>query len=199
MRLAEWSRKLRSIAAVGVLAAVAGPGHAAAPTPVAAAPTGYRLHAGDTLDVSVWKETEMQRPTVVIAPDGNFSFPLVGQVLAAGKTIGEVRQEIETKLTKYIPDPVVTVGIAGVGGNVAYVIGQVAKPGAYVMNPAINVLQALALAGGGTPYAKMDSIIVIRGSQAAQRVMPFKFGQVSAGRDLEQNVVLEAGDVVLVP
>ena len=85
-------------------------------------------------------------------------------------------------------------------GNVCYVIGQVTKPGALVMNPKINVLQALSLAGGGTPYAKMDSIIVIRGSQAAQqKVLPFRFGQVSAGKDLEQNVTLEAGDVVLVP
>ena len=159
----------------------------------------YRLHAGDTLDVSVWKETELQRPTVVIAPDGRFSFPLVGQVLAAGRTLTEVRQELVIKLMKYIPDPVVTVGIIGVAGNTVYVIGQVNKPGAFVMNPALNVLQALSLAGGGTAYARMDSIIVIRGSQAAQRVLPFRFSQVSGGKDLAQNVVLESGDVVLVP
>jgi polysaccharide biosynthesis/export protein len=159
----------------------------------------YRLHAGDTLDISIWKETELQRPTVVIAPDGRFSFPLAGQILAAGKTVTEVRQDLQTKLMKYIPEPVVTVGITAVAGNIAYVIGQVNKPGAFVMNPALNVLQALSLAGGGTPYAKMDSIIVIRGSQAAQRVLPFRFSQVSAGRDLTQNVVLESGDVVLVP
>jgi polysaccharide export outer membrane protein len=164
-----------------------------------AVPGDYHLHAGDKLDVSVWKETEMQRPVVVIAPDGRFSFPLAGEIVAAGKTVTEVRQEIEAKLGKYIPDAVVTVGISEVGGNVAYVIGQVAKPGVFVMNPAINVLQALSLAGGGTPYAKMDSIIVIRGSQSAQRVLPFHFNQVSSGRDLEQNVVLESGDVVLVP
>jgi polysaccharide export outer membrane protein len=159
----------------------------------------YRLHAGDTLDISIWKETELQRPTVVIAPDGRFSFPLAGQILAAGKTVTEVRQDLQTKLMKYIPEPVVTVGIIAVAGNTAYVIGQVNKPGAFVMNPALNVLQALSLAGGGTPYAKMDSIIVIRGSQAAQRVLPFRFSQVSAGKDLTQNVVLESGDVVLVP
>jgi polysaccharide export outer membrane protein len=164
-----------------------------------AVPIDYRLHAGDKLDVSVWKETDMQRPVVVIAPDGNFSFPLAGQISAAGKTVTEVRQQIETKLSKYIPEPVVTVGITDVAGNVAYVIGQVNKPGALVMNPAINVLQALSLAGGGTPYAKMDSIIVIRGSREAQRVLPFRFGSVSAGKNLEQNVVLESGDVVLVP
>jgi polysaccharide export outer membrane protein len=159
----------------------------------------YRLHAGDTLDVAVWKETELQRPTIVVAPDGRFSFPLAGQIMAAGKTVAEVRRELETKLMKYIPEPVVTVGIVGVAGNTAYVIGQVNKPGAFVMNPALNVLQALSLAGGGNPYAKMDSIIVIRGSSGAQRVLPFRFSQVSAGKDLAQNVVLESGDVVLVP
>jgi polysaccharide export outer membrane protein len=162
-------------------------------------PTDYRLHAGDKLDVSVWKETEMQKPSVVIAPDGKFSFPLAGQITAAGKTAAEVRQEIEDKLKTFIPEPVVTVSIVEVAGNVAYVIGQVNKPGALVMNPRINVLQALSLAGGGTPFAKLDSIIVIRGSQNAQRVLPFRFSQVSAGKDLDQNVVLESGDVVLVP
>lgn len=163
-------------------------------------PSDYRLHAGDKLDVSVWKETELQKPVIVIAPDGHFSFPLVGQITAAGKTVSEVRQEIETKLTKYMPDPVVTVGVTAVDGNVAYVIGQVAKPGSFVMNPRINVLQALSLAGGGTPFAKLNDILVIRGGQAgAQHVLPFHFSQVSAGKDLDQNVMLESGDVVLVP
>jgi len=164
-----------------------------------AAPADYRLHAGDKLDVSVWKETEMQRPNVVVSPDGKFSFPLAGQITAAGKTVTDVRQEIETKLKVYIPEPVVTVGVVDFAGNVAYVIGQVAKSGSFVMNPRINVLQALSLAGGGTPFAKLDSIIVIRGSQSGQRVLPFHFSQVSAGKDLDQNVVLESGDVVLVP
>lgn len=164
-------------------------------------PMDYRLHAGDKLDVSVWKETEMQKPAIVIAPDGHFSFPLAGQITAAGRTVSEVRQEIETKLTKYMPDPVVTVGITDVAGNLAYVVGQVTKPGPFIMNPRINVLQALALAGGGTPFAKLNDIIVIRGAPTGgqQKVIPFHFGQVSSGKDLEQNIMLESGDVVLVP
>lgn len=171
------------------------------PTAATGAPAmaEYRLHAGDKLEISVWKEEEMQRPTLVVSPDGRVSFPLAGQIMAAGKTVAEIRQEIETRLKKYIPDPVVTVGVAEVGGNVAYVIGQVAKPGLLVMNPQINVLQALSLAGGGTPFAKLDNIIVIRGGAGSQRVLPFRFSAVSAGRDLNQNVVLESGDVVLVP
>jgi polysaccharide export outer membrane protein len=159
----------------------------------------YRLHAGDKLDISVWKELEMQRPAIVIPPDGKVSFPLAGQIMAAGRTVTEVRQDIEQHLTKYIPEPVVTVSVVETAGNVAYVIGQVTKPGVFPLNPGINVLQALALAGGGTAFAKLDSVIVIRGSQASQRVLPFHFSQVSDGKNLAQNVELESGDVIVVP
>jgi polysaccharide biosynthesis/export protein len=82
---------------------------------------------------------------------------------------------------------------------VAYVIGQVLKPGAIPMNPTINVLQALSVAGGANPYAKLDSIIVIRGTSSGQQVLNFRYGQVSAGKNLEQNIELESGDVVVVP
>jgi polysaccharide export outer membrane protein len=162
-------------------------------------PADYRLHAGDKLDISVWKETEMQRPGVVIPPDGKVSFPLAGQVMAAGRTVTEVRQDIEQHLNKFIPEAVVTVSVVETAGNVAYVIGQVTRPGVFPLNPRINVIQALALAGGGTPFAKLDSVIVLRGSQTAQRVLPFRFGQVSEGKNLEQNVELESGDVIVVP
>jgi polysaccharide export outer membrane protein len=159
----------------------------------------YKLQAGDKLHVSVWKEPEMQKE-IIIAPDGKISFPLAGELSAAGRPVGDVRKEIETRLKKYIPDPVVTVTVLTIGGNIAYVVGQVTKPGAIVMNPSITVLQALSIAGGGTPFAKMDSIIVIRGAQAGeQRVLPFRYGQVSEGKNLQQNVVLESGDVVVVP
>jgi polysaccharide export outer membrane protein len=159
----------------------------------------YRLQAGDKLAVSVWKEVEMQKE-IVITPDGKISFPLAGEVPAAGRSVGDVRKDIETRLKKYIPEPVVTVTVLAIGGNVAYVIGQVTKPGAIVMNPSITVLQALSVAGGGTPFAKMDNIIIIRGGQAGQqRVVPFRYGQVSEGKNLQQNVTLESGDVVVVP
>ncbi len=85
-------------------------------------------------------------------------------------------------------------------GNVCYVVGQVNKPGQIVMNPSINVLQALSMSGGTNPYAKLDSIIVIRTMpNGEQRVLPFKLRQVASGKDLQQNVTLESGDVVVVP
>jgi polysaccharide export outer membrane protein len=174
--------------------------HAASSTPApTVVPSEYHLHAGDHLEVSVWKELELQKPALVIRPDGKFSFPLVGEIAASGRTVADVRQEIENRLKTYIPEPVVTVSVTDVGGNVAYVIGQVGKAGAFTMNPSINVLQALTLAGGTTPFAKLDNIIVIRSTQGVQRALQFHYGQVSNGKDLEQNIPLEAGDVVVVP
>lgn len=158
----------------------------------------YKLHAGDSITVSVWKEMELQRK-VIIRPDGRFSFPLAGEVQAAGRSADQVRIDIENQLKKYIPEAVVAVMVEDVSGNRIYVIGQVTKPGMYVMNPELTVLQALSLAGGSTPFAKLDNISVIRGTGTAQKTLPFRYDQVIEGKSLQQNITLESGDVVLVP
>ena len=163
-----------------------------------AAPNDYRLHAGDTIEVSVWKEVDLQR-ALIVRPDGKFSLPLAGEMQAAGRTPDEIRIEIENRLKVYIPEPVVTVSVQKVDGNRIYVIGQVNKPGAIVMNPRLNVLQALSLAEGGTPFAKLDDIVVIRTTSGKQQILPFRYSRVAGGRDLEQNIFLESGDVVIVP
>lgn len=169
-----------------------------APAAFAQQPPDYRLHAGDQIEVSVWKEVDLQR-TLAIRPDGKFSFPLTGEVQAAGRTVAEVQADIMQRLQKFIPEPVVTVSVTGIEGNKVYVIGQVNKPGAIVMNPQVSVLQALSVAGGTTPYAAVNDIIVVRGSTGSQKVLPFRYNDVSRGRNLELNVQLEAGDVVVVP
>jgi polysaccharide export outer membrane protein len=158
----------------------------------------YKTHAGDQLEVSVWKEVDLQR-TVLIRPDGKFSFPLTGEVQASGRSPDEIRVDIENRLKAYIPEPVVTVTVTGVNGNGVYVIGQVNKPGSFIMNPQLNVLQALSLAGGTTPFAKLDDIIVIRRAGGSQRSLPFRYNKVSEGKDLADNIYLEAGDVIVVP
>jgi polysaccharide biosynthesis/export protein len=171
---------------------------AQAPSPAQSAEGDYKLHAGDSITVSVWKELELQRK-VVIRPDGRFSFPLAGEVQAAGRSADQVRSDIEGALKPYIPEAVVAVMVEDVSGNRVYVIGQVTKPGMYVMNPQLTVIQALSLAGGGTPFAKLDRITVIRGKGTAQKTMPFRYDQVVEGKSLQQNITLESGDVVLVP
>jgi polysaccharide export outer membrane protein len=159
----------------------------------------YRLHAGDKVVVGVYDDPKLLPQEITITPDGKISYPLVGELQVGGKTVEQVRLELQTKLKKYISDPIATVIVTDVKGNVVYVIGQVNKPGAIVMNPTINVLQALSMVGGGNPYAKLDGIIIIRSSAGGQRVLQFKYGAVSSGKDLSQNVQLESGDVVVVP
>jgi polysaccharide export outer membrane protein len=180
------------------LALVSGAGLPALAARAQSAAGDYKMHAGDKINISVWKETEMQRP-IVIRPDGKISFPLAGEIQAAGRTADDVRVDIESRLKKFIPEPVVTVSIDEANGNRIFVIGQVTRAGMYVMNPQLNVLQALSLAGGTTPFAKLDDIIVIRGTGAAQTSLPFRYSQVSTGKSLGQNIPLEAGDVVVVP
>lgn len=165
---------------------------------VAQQPPDYRLHAGDQIEVSVWKEMDLLR-TVIIRPDGKFTFPLVGEIQAAGRSVEQINTDITTRLRKYIPEPVVTVSVTGIEGNRIYVIGQVNKPGMFVMNPQFSVLQAMSLAGGATPYAALNDIIILRGAGAAQKSLQFRYGDVSRGRNLEQNILLESGDVVVVP
>ena len=158
----------------------------------------YLLSAGDKLEIAVWKEPDLTKEFIV-RPDGKFSFPLAGELTAAGRTVSQIQQEITAKLKPYIPDPVVTATVTDIEGNRVYVIGQVAKAGSFVMNPRINVLQALSLAGGMTPFASVNDIIVLRGAGGAQRALQFHYGDVAKGKNLTQNVMLEAGDVVIVP
>ena len=183
---------------ISLAIAVLGLANAAGNSAKAADATEYLVRAGDKLLVSVWKETELNKE-IVVTPDGRIAFPLTGELMVAGRGVSQIRADIETRLKKYMPEPVVSVSVVTVSGNIAYVIGQVNKPGALVMNPAINVLQALSLAGGGTPFAKLDGVIILRGAREKQDALQFRYSQVSEGKKLEQNIQLEAGDVVIVP
>jgi polysaccharide export outer membrane protein len=158
----------------------------------------YTLHPGDQLEIAVWKEPDLTKTTIV-RPDGKVSFPLAGEIVAIGRSIPQIQAEITNKLKAYIPEPVVTATLTTMEGNRIYVIGQVAKAGSFPMNPRLNVLQALSLASGLTPFASVNDIIVVRGTGPGQKVFQFRYGDVSKGKGLEQNIPLEAGDVVVVP
>jgi polysaccharide biosynthesis/export protein len=162
------------------------------------APPGYMLNPGDELDIDVWREEELKRQ-VLIRPDGKFSFPLTGEVEAANRTPADIQEEITRKLRNYIPEAVVTVTVTAIAGNRIYVIGQVTNPGTFIMNPRINVVQALSLAGGMTPFASSNNIIVLRSRGGRQATHSFRYDDIARGRNLEQNILLEAGDVIIVP
>jgi polysaccharide export outer membrane protein len=158
----------------------------------------YAVQPGDILKVAVWKEPELQGP-ILIRPDGGFSFPLVGEVDGHGKTVAELQAIMTQRLSKYISDPVVSVSVTEIKGNKVYVIGQVAKPGEFIVNPRVDVMQALSMAGGTTAFASLGNIIILRRSGAKQTALHFDYTDVAKGRKLEDNIQLQSGDVVVVP
>lgn len=158
----------------------------------------YRIQPGDVLIVSVWKETDLQSE-VLVRPDGGLSLPLVGDLQAAGKSVEDVRKAVDERLRKFIPDPVVTIAVKQINGNRVYVLGKVNRPGDFPLSQPIDVMQALSLAGGTTPFAALDDIQILRREHGRQTSLRFKYGEVEKGRHLEQNVLLRSGDTVVVP
>ena len=163
-----------------------------------AASPEYLISPEDLLLVSVWKEEGLERE-VVVRPDGGISFPLAGNVQVAGKSPAEVEAEIATRLQRYIPDAVVTVSVVQVQGLRVYVTGQVTKPGQYTVGRYVDVLQAITLAGGLTPFANAGNIKIMRRENGRERIFEFDYGEVRRGQNLSQNIVLKSDDVVLVP
>lgn len=159
---------------------------------------GYRLGAEDVMLVSVWKDEQLTRE-VVVRPDGMFSFPLVGDIQAEDRTVDDIRGDLVKRLTKYIPNPNVSVAVTKVVSYKVYVVGRVNKPGEYLIGHYTDVLQALSLAGGLTPFAAENDIKVMRRVKGEQHAIPFRYGDLRRGRDLEQNIMLQRGDVVMVP
>jgi polysaccharide biosynthesis/export protein len=158
----------------------------------------YTVKPGDLLLVAVWKEPDLQGP-VLVRPDGTFTIPLVGEIDARGKSVTELQKVVSERLKKFIADPVVTISVQEVRGNKVYVIGQVNKPGEFVVNPQVDVMQALSMAGGATAFASLGDVKILRRTAGVQKAIQFDYTEVLKGRKLEQNIQLQAGDVVVVP
>jgi polysaccharide export outer membrane protein len=158
----------------------------------------YQIQPGDVLQVSVWKETELQGE-VLVRSDGGLSFPLVGDLHAAGSSIAQLADALGERIRKLIPDAIVTVALKVSNGNRIYVVGKVNRPGEYAFARPIDVMQAIALAAGTTPYANVGDIRILRRDGERQLALRFDYTDVERGKQLESNIVLRSGDTVVVP
>lgn len=158
----------------------------------------YRIQASDILQVSVWKEEDLQSE-ILVRPDGKFSFPLAGEIVAQARTIEDVRAAVAAKIEQYIPDPVVTVTLRQSLGNRIFVLGKVNRPGEFPLTQDMDVMQALALGGGLATFADSKDISILRRDNASQKAIQFNYQEVEYGKNLEQNVLLRPGDIVVVP
>jgi polysaccharide biosynthesis/export protein len=159
----------------------------------------YLVQPGDVLEIMVWKEEQLQME-VLVRPDGFLSFPLAGEVFVQGKSFGQIQQMLKDRLKEYIPDLLVTVSAKLLQSNKIFVMGKVNKPGEYPITRTIDVIQALAIAGGVTPFANVNEIKVLRrDTYGNQRVVRFRYGDIEDGKFLNQNIILQGGDSIVVP
>ena len=165
---------------------------------------GYRINGGDLLHISVYGEQNLDRD-VPVQPDGGIAFPLVGNLNARGMTLKELQSRIATNLreSQYFPnitDNEVTVSMVKATGNSVSVVGQVKAPGTFAYDTQLDVMQALSLAGGLTPFASKSKIKILRRDQAGtQTAILFDYSDVEDGEQLDKNILLRGGDVVVVP
>jgi len=158
----------------------------------------YIIGPGDQIGISVWRDENLTR-TVVVLPDGKIYFPLIGEVAAGGKTVAQLNEEQEKKLSRYVFDTGVTVDVRQSNSMIIYVVGKVNAPGRQILLANTNVLQALAMVGGLNPFADKDEIKIFRQEGGKTVVFNFDYDDVSEGRHLETNIGLKRGDVIIVP
>lgn len=165
--------------------------------PGAETATDYAIGPGDVLEISVWKNLDLTRQVVVL-PDGTISFPLVGRFTAGGKSVAQLKAEMEKKISRYVAEPDLTIIVQQVNSMVVYVIGKVNRPGHIPLNRNISVLQALSMAGGLNIFADQQDMRIVRKSETGTLIIPFNYKAVTEDNMMEGNIQLQRGDVVVV-
>ncbi len=160
--------------------------------------TSYLIGPGDVLEISVWKDESLSR-NVIVPPDGVISFPLIGDIDVNNMTITTLRNTVRKKLGEFVKDVTVTVLLTQINSLRAYVIGKVNRPGQFPINQDTTVMQILTMAGGLNPYADEGKINILRQNGNETTRIPFDYKDIVKGKNLEQNILIKKGDVVVVP
>ncbi len=174
------------------------PPEAKPPAKAATEDPNYMIGAQDVLDISVWKEPELTL-SVPVRPDGKISIPLLNDVQAAGLTPTQLAMRITTDLKKFVTNPQVTIIVTQINSQRIYILGEVSRAGAYPLLPQMTMLQALSSAGGFTQFANLKKIYMFRVEDGKQVRYPFNYKDVVNGKRPDENVILRAGDTIVVP
>ncbi|HEY3884935.1 MAG TPA: polysaccharide biosynthesis/export family protein [Vicinamibacterales bacterium] len=162
------------------------------------APADYVIGPDDQLSILFWRDKDISGD-VTVRPDGKISLPLLNDVQAAGLTPEELRAKLVDEAKRYIDDPNATVVVKQINSLKVFITGQVAKPGPYPLTAPTTVLQLISTAGGLNEYAKSKSIVIMRTENARQVALHFNYRDAIKGKNLKQNLLLKAGDTVIVP
>jgi len=168
-------------------------------TVMAQAPeSSYRIGPNDVLNIFVWKEADLTRD-VTVMPDGNITYPLIGEITAQGRTATEIKKTITDKLQNYVTAPEVTVIVKESRSQVIYTVGKLLRPGPYPLAPGMTVMQALSAAGGFAEWADPKSILIVRREGGKETQLRFNYKEFTSGENLQQNILLNPGDTIVVP
>ncbi len=172
------------------------------PAPVAAATPDYNyiVGAGDSLNIIVWRNPELSL-SVPVRPDGKVTTPLVDELVAQGKTSGEIARDVEKALSKYVRDPIVTVIVTGFVGPYSEqirVVGEAAKPQFLSYKQKMTLLDVMIAVGGLTDFADGNSASILRASEGDKRYTVRIKDLIKRG-DLSANVEMKPGDVLVIP
>lgn len=157
----------------------------------------YIIGTGDTLQLNVWKEPSLSSASIPVRPDGRISLPLLGDLAASGMTPALLSRDIADRLKKYITDPLVTVTVIGTAPKEIFLIGEIQKTGPIILTPGMNTLQAIAAAGGLSPFAKKKLYILRKDAKGEQKI-PFDYKKALKTGD-GQGITLLPGDTIVVP
>ena len=175
------------------------PGNALAQEPASNLNTQpYIIGPNDILNIFVWREETLTQD-ITVMPDGRITFPLIGEIVAQGKTVAELRDVITEKLKEYVTAPNVTVIVRESRSRIIYTIGKIVRPGPYPLSPDMTVLQALSTAGGFAEWADEKGILIIRREGGKETQIRFNYKEFIAGKNAEQNILLKPGDTIVVP
>jgi polysaccharide export outer membrane protein len=175
------------------------PAQTPAQTPQSAANKDFILGLEDVLSVFVWREPDLSVKEVTVRPDGKITIPLINDIQAAGLTVDQLQEQITDKLKDFVASPSVTVVVAKVMSQKVSIVGEVGQPGVYPLGAPMTVLELLARAGGLREYAKKKSITIVRQEGGRSVRYKFNYKEVSAGKNLQQNITLKNGDIIIVP
>ena len=185
------------LALATLLAGLGKPALAADPDNTTASPL-YTIGLGDSLEVHVWREPDISRP-VSVRLDGRISLPLIGDVHAEGKTLPGLTKELEKLFSKVIAEPAVSIMLLESKSRRYYTIGKIQTPGEFSLETPTTILQAIARSGGFLEWAKTDEISIIRQGSYGGEILTFDYDGVIKGKNLEQNVYIFPGDIIVIP
>ncbi|RJP77260.1 MAG: polysaccharide export protein [Desulfobacteraceae bacterium] len=159
----------------------------------------YAIGSGDVLDIITWKEADFSREELFVRIDGKVTFPLLGDIQAAGRTPQQLKEDIERQLKTYVGSPVVTVTVRVPGSQKFYILGEVVRTGEYNLVKHLTIIQAFALAGGFTEWASKDEIILFRVEEGKEKIIRVNYKKILKGDDFNNNIFIKANDTIIVP